>query len=276
MAGCISHELHGGGKRPMAFFTGNLYSKSLLIDTQLNIILPHDGRFYCGNGNPKTLILLHGLSDNASVWYRRTSIERYAEQYDLTVVMPEVQRSYYNDMLHGQNAYTYISDELPEMLGKMFRTSIAREDLLIAGLSMGAYGAIRCAFGNPGRFGFCGAFSGAYDIQELLDLSPEGVPVVEGFKKDVQAIFGSSMKIPVEVTIPHILNAAAKNKNLPKLYMTCGKQDFLYGTNLEIRNQCKMLPIDVTYEEWDGIHEWSFWDKSIEKMLAAFLGTTDS
>ncbi len=252
----------------MAMFTGNIYSKALLMDTQLSVIVPHDGRFYEGQGNPKTLILLHGLSDNSSVWYRRTAIERYADKYDLTVIMPEVQRSYYNDMLYGHKAYTYIAEELPELIESMFKTSIAREDLMIAGLSMGGYGAIRCAFGNPERFGYCGAFSGAYDIKELLNLSVDAAPVIEGFQQDVQAIFGNEMMVPKEATIPYILQQAATNQDLPKLYMTCGTEDFLYPTNIKIRDLCKKLHIDMMYEEWSGGHEWSFWDDSIEKMLS--------
>lgn len=254
----------------MAFFTGNVYSKSLLLDTQLNIILPHDHRENRRKGSPKTLILLHGLSDNASAWYRRTAIERYAEKYNLTVVMPEVQRSYYNDMVYGQKAYTYIAEELPAIIESMFKTSLRREDLIIAGLSMGGYGALRCAFGNPNRFGYCGAFSGAYDILELKKLSID-IDVAAGFEKDVKAIFGLEMDIPDEATIPYILEQAAKSDVLPELYLTCGTEDFLYPVNLRIKQLCTKLSIKSTYEEWNGAHEWRFWDESIEKMLKLFM-----
>lgn len=255
----------------MAFFTGNVYSRSMLIDTQLNIIVPQDGRDYKEKRNPKTVILLHGLSDNASAWYRRTSIERYAERYNIIVVMPEVQRSYYNNMVYGQNAYSYIAHELPDMLESIFKASLTREDLMIAGLSMGGYGAIYTAFKNPDVFGYCGAFSGAYDIQGLMEMPVETVPVVEGIKKDVQAIFGTDMVIPDESTIPYVLREASKMSIRPKLYMTCGTEDFLYPTNIEVKNMCQELSIDVIYEEWHGGHEWGFWDQSIDKMFRLFL-----
>ena len=41
-----------------------------------------------------TLYLLHGLSDDHSTWMRRTSIERYATELGLAVVMPAVNRSF--------------------------------------------------------------------------------------------------------------------------------------------------------------------------------------
>lgn len=256
----------------MAFFTGNVYSRSMLLDTQLNIIVPQDGRNYSASCPPKTVILLHGLSDNASAWYRRTSIERYAEEYNIIVAMPEVQRSYYNNMVYGQKAYSYIAHELPKMLESMFKASVAREDLMIAGLSMGGYGAIYTAFQNPDVFGYCGAFSGAYDIQSLMNLPVETVPVVEGMDRDVKAIFGTDMKIPVECTIPYVLREASKKPRTPKLYMTCGTEDFLYPVNIEVRDLCQELSLDFVYEEWSGEHEWGFWDQSIDKMFQLVLG----
>ena len=48
-----------------------------------------------------TLILLHGLSGACDTWNRRTSIERYAQKHNLAVIMPEVQRSWYTDMVYG-------------------------------------------------------------------------------------------------------------------------------------------------------------------------------
>jgi len=256
----------------MAFFSGNIYSKSMLVDTQLNIILPQDGRRYEGAGSPKTLILLHGLSDNASTWYRKTSIERYAEHYDLTVVMPEVQRSWFQDMVHGHKMYTYITEELPKIIDSLFKSSVKREDMMVAGISMGGYGAIRCAFGRPDRFGYCGALSGAYDLKSLLKMSSETASVLEGLHKDIPAIFGEGAEIPEEVSIPSILKEAKRNGMMPKLYMMCGTEDFLYPSTIDIRNYCMDLGLDMTYEEVTGFHEWDIWDDAIKKMLKVFLG----
>lgn len=94
----------------MGFFSGNIYSASMRMETQVNVILPQDGRNYTWDQKPKTLILLHGLSDNASTWMRLSSIERYAQMYNLAVVMPEVQRSWYQDNSYGMRMFTYIAD----------------------------------------------------------------------------------------------------------------------------------------------------------------------
>ena len=104
----------------MAFFMGTIYSKSMLQDTAFNVILPHDGRRYIWTEPPKTLILLHGLSDSAATWIRRTAIERYAERYNLAVIIPEVQRSWYQDMVYGVRAFHYIRKRFWILLKKCF------------------------------------------------------------------------------------------------------------------------------------------------------------
>jgi S-formylglutathione hydrolase FrmB len=258
----------------MAFLSGNIYSKSLIMDTRINLFLPQDGRRYCWQENPKTLILLHGLSDDASVWARRTAVERYAERYNLALVMPEVHRSFYQDMKNGQKYYTYITEELPTLLEKMFSISLKREDLLIAGLSMGGYGALRCAFDRPERFGYCGAFSGAYDIKALVKDAETLADIIGDFAADTRGIFGENPEIPPSAEIPFILRKAKESGlALPGLYMVCGTSDFIYNHSLETHKQLDELGIEHIYEEFNGkFHEWDVWDEAIEKMLEHFLG----
>ena len=55
----------------MAFLHCRTHSKELKRAVEVNVIYP------LGAGTPdKVLYLLHGLSDDASIWARRTSIER--------------------------------------------------------------------------------------------------------------------------------------------------------------------------------------------------------
>ena len=67
------------------------------------------------------LYLLHGLSDDHTIWLRRTSIERYAAPLGLTVVMPAVHRSFYADERHGHRYWTFLSEELPSLVSSFFR-----------------------------------------------------------------------------------------------------------------------------------------------------------
>ncbi|MDB5524799.1 MAG: fghA [Rhizobium sp.] len=53
--------------------------------------------------------------------------------------------------------YTYITQELPELIGKSFRTDMSRQG--ITGHSMGGHGALTIALKHPDRFRSCSAFA---------------------------------------------------------------------------------------------------------------------
>jgi putative tributyrin esterase len=61
----------------------------------------------------------------------------------LAVVMPRVDRSFYLNEAHGNKYWTFLSEELPEVVRGSFRISTRREDTFVAGLSMGGYGAMK-------------------------------------------------------------------------------------------------------------------------------------
>ncbi len=88
-------------------------SSTLGMENPVNVILPRPfPRDETGEIGPRrkvptggfsTLYLLHGLSNDQSAWSRKSSIERYVEPYDLAVVMPNVDQSFYTDMACGQD-----------------------------------------------------------------------------------------------------------------------------------------------------------------------------
>src|SRR5699024_12853683 len=59
------------------------------------------------------LYLLHGLSDDCTIWDRRTSIERYATENGLASVMPEVRCSFYADAAGAQPYWASVEPALP-------------------------------------------------------------------------------------------------------------------------------------------------------------------
>ena len=96
----------------MALITLNFYSESLGIQTEVWVVMPQkscagqigiDAK--AGDSAYKCLYLLHGLSDDHTIWLRRTSIERYATDYGICVVMPCGGRSFYCNMKDGMAYY---------------------------------------------------------------------------------------------------------------------------------------------------------------------------
>ena len=92
----------------MAFLQLQFFSKVLDVACNVNVILPEgeQGIGVKGSGAgelPGVLYLLHGYSDDHSVWMRRTSVERYVSEHDLAVIMPAVNHSFYCNEANGKD-----------------------------------------------------------------------------------------------------------------------------------------------------------------------------
>lgn len=252
----------------MAIFRGTIRSKSLMMDTMVNVIVPYE-HFYIAPKAPqnKTVILLHGLKQNADAWNRMSRIEQYAHVTGFNVVIPEVQRSFYTDMPHGLHYFEYVAEELPEMLKSVFNIPVDGEKLYAAGLSMGGFGAMKCALTYPDRFAGAMSYSGALRCMENVSKYPEIFPPSE-----FQAILGMDLKCQPENNLMLLAVKAVKAARWPKLYIACGTEDFLIAENREVHDHVKRLGYDVTYEEWPGVHDWLFWDRACGRSLALMAG----
>ncbi|MDR0554570.1 MAG: esterase family protein [Treponema sp.] len=266
----------------MSFFTGTIYSKSMNMDTSLAVLLPQDSRKHRSLEESrnsikppraaKTLILLHGYSDGYSAWLTRSSIARYAEDYDIAVLMPEVQHSFYQDMKNGLPYFSYITGELPRLASEMFNISTAAEDCMIAGLSMGGYGALYAGLTYPERFYGVGCFSSAFDLRAIAaSVKSDSEPQAAGWDNDLRGIFGESPVFSEKSDLFILAEKNAKAPQKPKIYISCGTEDFLYQSNTAMRDLLSAQKYDLKYEEWPGTHEWGFWDLSVQKMLEHFL-----
>ena len=247
---------------PLCHF--HFFSETLRLGVGLNVLLP-----------PKrtdplaplpVLYLLHGLSDDHSTWLRRTSIERYAEAYDLAVVMPEVARSFYTNMVHGLNYWTFLSEELPAILKSWFPQIAGRDQTFAAGLSMGGYGALKLALRRPDLVCAAASLSGTLDLAwGLMGAEIGGIlPEAEGIFGDLTTVAGGPEDL---LALATTLAQSKPREQLPKLYQCCGTEDFLYAQNQSFRRHVEALPFDLTYEEEPGTHEWGYWDKKIQRVL---------
>lgn len=163
----------------MSLIHCEFFSEVLGLSTAMTVILPQStpqqiglsGRVR-GEVHP-TLYLLHGMSDAHTIWVRRTSLERYVAPLGLAVVMPSVHRSFYTDMAHGGNYWTFISEELPMLARSFFPLAPQREGKFVAGLSVGGYGTFKLALSYPERFSRRGQFVGGVGLG-LAVQSPSG------------------------------------------------------------------------------------------------------
>jgi enterochelin esterase-like enzyme len=102
----------------------------------------------------------------------------------------------------------------------------------IAGLSMGGGQALSIGLANPDLFHYILSFSGA----------------VGGPFMNAEAEFGEAL------AKPEVLNS-----KLRLLWLSCGKQDFLYQANRQFVDMLKSKGVKVLFRETEGSHVWIVW-----------------
>lgn len=243
----------------MAHLRCDFRSNVMDMITSMTVILPEG----VAQSEVRVVYLLHGLADNCSGWSRYTSVERYAREHNVALVIPEVQRSFYADMDQGIPYFTYIHDELPKICRNFFGFSEAREKNYIMGLSMGGYGALKCALTSPERYAGVATFSAVADIREFVN-------TLGNNKKQFQAIFGQTLEIPEACDLMKLARKADV-ATLPRIYMACGEQDPLYDANTRLSALLQHRGANVQYEHWEGIHSWDFWDTAVCRAMNDLL-----
>ena len=244
----------------MAHLVVDYYADALGVQTRMHVLLPQRP----AAGKAKTLYLLHGMSDDEGTWMRRTSIERYAEEKGLAVVMPDGGLGWYTDMYRGLAWFKFISGELPALCRRFFPIlSDKREDTYIGGNSMGGYGALKCALRAPQTFSKVISLSGALDAADTAINNT--VPATRRYWEDV---FGPAEDVSGSENDLFAAATALTDPALrPRIYMWCGTEDFLYAQNIRMRDHLRALGYDLTYEESPGDHQWRHWDKKIADAL---------
>ncbi|MPV36781.1 alpha/beta hydrolase [Georgenia subflava] len=249
----------------MALVRCDFFSEVLGVSTSMTVILPQASEGQIGMagagpaGDAPVLYLLHGLSDDCTIWLRRTSVERYVADLGLAVVMPQVDRSMYVDEHHGNRYGTFLTEELPEIVQGFFRVSPAREGTFVAGLSMGGYGAMRWALSRPERFAAAASLSGVLDVAALHESGERdelyrrvyGPDPVRGTENDLLALL-----------------ERADPAALPALYACCGTEDPLFDGNQVFAQKAEQVGAPLTYTTGPGEHEWGYWDEKIQDVLA--------
>lgn len=223
------------------------------------------------------LILLHGLTGTDTDWLYGGVAQEMAIQYNINVFMPTTGNSFYlNKSYSGADYADFIAKELPAYIRQTFGIRMKRENTIIGGLSMGGYGAIRTALAYPNKFFACIGLSGAMHLKEIAEDMAEGRDGLMSVGM-LRSIFGEPEKLRGSDKDPEYLYSRLKKsgKIIPKIYFACGTEDSLVTANRRFRDFLEANDADFVYEEGPGAHNWTFWNKYINKGLANILGSGD-
>jgi S-formylglutathione hydrolase FrmB len=255
----------------VAFVNTTVFIPEANMNVNVAMVFPNDRRWNPEAGEIKGVItLLHGAYGCGEDWLRLTAAGRYAYDTGCLLICPGVGYSFCHNMTYGPPWFDILTGYLPRELHKIFKIPADREINHIAGLSMGAYGAMRIGLAFPERYATIGAFSGAMDLAASAAMS---INVPAG-RMLLAPVLGENLTVPDEADLlKATVKAAEKSRALgQRILITCGKQDELshhiYTQNQNFLKAAKNTSLDITYREWDGLHEWHFWDRS----LAEYIG----
>ena len=238
----------------MALCTVNWRNGVIGKCTSMHVLLPE-------KANPPfaTFYLLHGMSDDYTIWLRQTRIEMYAKQWPLMVVMPDGHRGFYTKNEDGPDYARHFGEELIEFVEHNFQAKLGKSSRCIGGLSMGGYGALRLALGFPEKFRSVNSHSGAVlHGAKRFDGPNEG---------EMRRVFGRQ-PAGSQHDLLRLARKAASAGRLPKMLIDCGTEDFLLEDNRRFHAQLVRAGIPHEYVEFAGSHNWDYWDLHIREALA--------
>ena len=271
----------------MSIVQMDLHSETLGMDTSVNIVLPEahwEVTSYAPHepnraGRWPVIYLLHGTSQDYSGWARHTNIERYANEKGFVIVMPSAQLSGYADMAYGEAFFSYVSQELPEIVKANFPVSVRREDTFIAGLSMGGYGACKIGLTCPEKYAAIGSLSNGnhaykrtvgWKAQSRNDALPD--LLIHQRHLFCWGLGPGETPIGTEHDLYWLAQKNIDEKRpCPRLFHTVGTADRNLESARHMRDFFSGLPENpynyVYFEVPGGEHTWQYWDEWIRVFI---------
>lgn len=221
------------------------------------------------------LYLLHGAQGSDQSWSAMGQVEAIADRLinsgkmpPMLIVMPGCRGCWWVDA-PGHNVETAFWDELVPRVASKYRVIPTRDGRLIAGHSMGGYGAIRYALRYPERLVGAAAFSPA-----IYSSSPPLFSAVRKQKPFLNAAGRFNRSLWNAKNYPSELPAYILQPFRVAFYLTAGDHDRLglaFETALFFKKLFEVAPESIELRIRNGGHAWPLWRQSLEEALV-YLG----
>jgi len=237
----------------------SFFSKGLGGRSTYTVYLPHS--VAASDPAVPVLYLLHGLFGSSANWLELTDIFDSGFSSRLVIVMPDAGDNWYTDR-DGAGYETLISDDLiRDVEGSI---DLERERI-IAGISMGGYGAFKIALRHPDRYVRAAAFSGAFIVPRIEKHTSsdwhELLPSIENvFHSMPESELGRN-------DIFGLIKNVDAHMHLPDFYFDCGIDDAFIGVNRELDKMMDRSEIPHRFVERPGGHDWNYWTETVHEYL---------
>lgn len=199
------------------------------------------------------LYLLHGVMEDATAWSSAGQAQVILDNLiaakkavPMILVMPlgygfrdapdQVGRQFGGlaDQRKFLDAFSHsLLDEIIPLIERTYRVKRDRQSRAIAGVSMGGLQSLAVGLNHLDVFAWIGSFSGA-----LIMLEPQ-----------------------YEKWLPNL--SSKSNDKIDLLWVSCGKEDFLFGVNGKFKAWLSSLGVKSNPIETPGGHTWQVWRRNL-------------
>ena len=231
----------------MALLTVDFHTKSLARNTRMDVFIPtlnlagclrnQDANYY--QNNPETyplVIFLHGFGGNEKAWQMNSQILKLCEDKKIAACFINGENKWYLNMGPIENYDSLVEEEVLDFLYGNFRCLSKDQPLVIAGVSMGGYGALYHYLKHADKYAACVALSPA--------LRPDRLD---------ESKYGTLKELFLE----------NKGKDL-NIYLSVGEADFIIDSSREFNEFLKSNDLGVEYKFIPNKdHSWYTWAQEI-------------
>jgi putative tributyrin esterase len=209
----------------------------------------------------RVLYLLHGGGQDHTAFAARQWF-RSLQSRNLIIVTPAAGESWYVNSASEPNAKyeDFIVGDLVTYVDAHYRTMASRDGRAIAGVSMGAWGAMLLGLKHHQVFGTVGALSAPFGISRQdpnMDMTSR-----------TQQRFGAPGTPERLERDPATLASTIAPESLPRLFLACGAQDIFVRDNRAFVQRLAERKLPYEYREVSPHgHSWDLWDVQIVEFI---------
>lgn len=234
-----------------------IHSNAMDRDLPVLVFLPSD---YDKQNEPLPVIyFLHGTNDQPlteeglrTLYNPKLKIKEMTDIFHVIIVTPIVGNSYYMDSpVKPESKFaTYVGEEVPAFIDAHYRTQANRDGRILAGFSMGGYGAVSLLCRYPDEFSVALERSGVLNLgTSIEDLDWDSTGKLDNLLGNYWTHRENYHLNSCFNLVNHI-----RDRDDVAIVMEIGRDDFLYKTNLAFHQRLVELGFRHIYAEYPGGH----------------------